>query len=154
MFTISLSTKGSAQHTDPFRDFIFQHFKTPEGLKDECKWIYTLVKIKLNPQKKIISYECLKSGETNYAPTYLLEKSFDFLIGYQLNEYTRHARSLIFYFAIANSDECAIKANNLLPGPSDVVQILLNSVEIEKKKNPHIDFYEKPIIIFPFHRNY
>ncbi len=80
IFFTSILTKGSAQHTDPFRDFIFQIFKTPEGLKDECKWIYTLVKIKLNPQKKIISYQCLKSGENNYAPTYLLEKSFNFLI--------------------------------------------------------------------------
>lgn len=149
----SLVTNTSAQSTNDFTSFMFRNFKAPEELRDQCDWIYAIVKVNLDKQNKITSYECIHDYNNSYVPGFTFNKSLKFLVGYRIPGLAKNYKTLLFYFSIAHSETCTVKPSDGTPSPDDVVSTLSTYIVAAKQKNPEIEIYDKPITIFPFHQH-
>jgi hypothetical protein len=147
---ISATSSSFSQMKQDLSYFVNTNFNTPTELKDYCGWIYLLVRLKLDDQNKILSYECLNKFQNEYVPNVHLETSFDFLKGYQLKDVTGHPKYVLFYFSIENYQDCTVKPSDITPNRNGVIQTYLQYVRSEKSKNPGIYIYDDPVIIYPF----
>lgn len=98
------SNAQSTRDINNFSKFVIKNYNLPDTLKNDCEWMYAIVKVKTDIHNKIIKYDFVNE------PPLGMGRAFDFLIGYQFSQKMKiKGHPVVFYFSIDNSEICIPK---------------------------------------------